>query len=76
MASKWLLLVAAVLCCYSFSPSRAQLGVSDEDMQEAVSSLAGRFSAITEEGLGLDSLEVNHPLPTPQPPRPSISQLC
>ena len=44
--------------------SRAQLGVSTEDMQNAVRSLAERFTVIRDEGLGIDTLEVsifNHP---------------
>lgn len=48
-------LVAAALLCVC----RAQLGVTTEDMQNAVDTLAGRFSSIRNEGLGIDSLEVS-----------------
>lgn len=41
------------------SVSRAQLGVSTGDMQNAVKKLEDRFFSIRDEGLGIDSLEVH-----------------
>lgn len=49
-----LLLAAASLCsCYG------QLGLSNEDMQDAVDTLAARFATIRNEGLGIDVLKVS-----------------
>ena len=47
-----LLSVAAGLC-------RGQLGISPQDMQNAVNTLSERFTTIRNEGLGVDLLEVS-----------------
>lgn len=53
MSCRFVLVAAALLCV-----CRAQLGVTREAMQNAVDSLAARFSSIRNEGLGINSLEV------------------
>ena len=54
MISKRLLLLAATL-----SLCRGQLELDTEGMQRAVDSIAWSFTAIRNEGLGIDSLEVS-----------------
>ena len=49
------LLAAVTLCALC----QAQLDVTPDQMQQAVDTLAARFSTIRNEGLGIDSLEVN-----------------
>lgn len=41
------------------SSCQAQLRVSDEDMQNAVRTLAERLTTIRDEGLGISALEVS-----------------